>query len=79
MLATGGSICKAVELVLEQGVPESNIVIVNVMSSRFALNVVGEKFPQLRIVTAAIDETLNSQKYVVASKICSSNLSMISY
>ncbi|RVX66951.1 hypothetical protein B0A52_09075 [Exophiala mesophila] len=64
MLATGGSICKAVELVLERGVPESNIVIVNVMSSRFALSVVGDRFPQLKIVTAAIDETLNSQKFI---------------
>ncbi|KAK6003567.1 hypothetical protein QM012_009338 [Aureobasidium pullulans] len=61
ILATGGSICTAVDLILEQGVPEDRIIVANLITSRKAIQVVFDKYQKLRIVTAAIDEKLNAK------------------
>ncbi|OJJ38713.1 hypothetical protein ASPWEDRAFT_48879 [Aspergillus wentii DTO 134E9] len=58
MLATGGSIMKAVDVLLDKGVSQENIVLVNILASRKGLDIVAEKFPGLKIVTAAVDEEL---------------------
>ena len=62
MLATGGSVCKAVELLTGRGVAPERIVIINVMTSRAALARLAESCPKVSIVTAAIDENLTSKK-----------------
>ncbi|KAE8396385.1 PRTase-like protein [Aspergillus alliaceus] len=64
MLATGGSVIKAVETLLSHGVSEDSIVLVNVIASQEGLGVVSDKFPSLRIVTAAVDSGLTSKKYI---------------
>ncbi|OAL55162.1 PRTase-like protein [Pyrenochaeta sp. DS3sAY3a] len=64
MLATGGSIMKAVGIILERGVLEEDIVIVSVLASRQALGIIGETYPRLVIVVAAVDENLTSKKYI---------------
>lgn len=61
ILATGGSICTAIDLILKQGVPEDKIIVANLITSRKALQIVFGKFPKLRIVTAAVDEKLNAK------------------
>ncbi|KAI4854671.1 hypothetical protein E4T44_00016 [Aureobasidium sp. EXF-8845] len=61
ILATGGSICTAIDLILRQGVSEHNIIIANLITSRKALEVVFSKYPSIRIVTAAVDEKLNAK------------------
>jgi uracil phosphoribosyltransferase len=61
ILATGGSVCTAIDLIQRQGVPEQNIVIANLITSRKALEVVFGKYPSIRIVTAAVDEKLNAK------------------
>ncbi|KIW15823.1 uracil phosphoribosyltransferase [Exophiala spinifera] len=65
MLATGGSICKAVQLVLDQGTPEDRIVVVSIMASRTALNNMGASFPSVAVVTASIDQNLSPERYIV--------------
>lgn len=62
MLATGGSIMKAVRIVLERGVLEEDIVIVSVLASRQALGIISETYPRLVTVVAAVDENLTSKK-----------------
>lgn len=62
MLATGGSACKAVSILKEQGVRESNIIFVNVIASVPGLNVMTKQFPELTIVTAAVDNDLDDKK-----------------
>ena len=65
MLATGGSASKAIDLVIAAGVPENHIVFVNVVASHFGLDTLTKRFPQLNVVTAAVDANLTASKYVV--------------
>lgn len=62
MLATGGSVIKAVENLTSNGVPEESIVLVNVVSSQKGLDVISGKFPGLKVVAAAVDAELTAQK-----------------
>lgn len=62
MLATGGSICQAVQLVLDQGTPEHRIVVVSVVASQTALNNLEASFPSVAVVTAAIDQNLSPER-----------------
>lgn len=65
MLATGGSTLAAVQILLEAGVGEGNIVLVNFLASPEGLaNVCGEH-PELRIVTSSIEDRLNENAYMV--------------
>ncbi|EXJ62441.1 uracil phosphoribosyltransferase [Cladophialophora yegresii CBS 114405] len=64
MLATGGSVSKAIELVLEQRVPEEQIIVVNLIASARAVSLVSERFPKVMLVTAAVDKDLNSKRYI---------------
>lgn len=64
MLATGGSVIKAVETIRAHGVAEESIVLVNIISSQPGLDVVSRKYPSLKIVSAAVDRELNTKKWV---------------
>ncbi|OJJ69866.1 hypothetical protein ASPBRDRAFT_66931 [Aspergillus brasiliensis CBS 101740] len=64
MLATGGSVIKAVENLTSNGVPEESIVLVNVVSSQKGLDVVSGRFPGLKVVAAAVDADLTAQNYI---------------
>ncbi|KAL2004563.1 hypothetical protein VTN00DRAFT_3448 [Thermoascus crustaceus] len=65
MLATGGSASKAIALLKDQGVPESHIVFVNVIASVHGLDIITKQFPQLNIVTAAIDDDLDAKQRIM--------------
>jgi len=66
MLATGGSAMKAIEtLVSEFGVSPSNILFANMICCPEGLLSMATAYPQIKIVTACIDECLNDQKYIV--------------
>ena len=45
------------------GVPESRILFLNLLSAPEGIAAFKEKFPELRIVTAFVDEGLDSRKY----------------
>lgn len=62
MLATGGSASKAIELLKERGVQEEDMVFVNLVASRKGLDVLLGRFPNLKLVTAAIDNDLTKSK-----------------
>lgn len=65
MLATGQSAAAAIEVLLRRGVPEEKIVFLNVVASPEGLRLLGERHPRVKVVTGAIDEGLNSHKYIV--------------
>lgn len=66
MLATGGSAIKAVEILIEKyHVKEENIIFLNVVSCPEGLKNFTGRFPQVRIVTSAIDDGLNEHKYIL--------------
>ncbi|THH29553.1 hypothetical protein EUX98_g4629 [Antrodiella citrinella] len=54
MLATGGSAMKAVEVIMEAGVPEDRIIFINLISSPEGLKTFCTRFPSLRVVRAQL-------------------------
>jgi uracil phosphoribosyltransferase len=62
MLATGGSACAAIDVIKAQGVPEENIIFVNVLASQVGVERLFSRFPGIRLVTAAVDEHLTPTK-----------------
>ena len=63
MLATGGSACDAIELLREKGVKK--IKFLCIISAPEGLQKVNEKYPDVKIYTACIDDHLNKNKYIV--------------
>ena len=65
MLATGGSIMRAMQEISSRGVAPENIRIVSIVAAPPALQKLSENYPQLQIYTAIIDEGLNDKGYIV--------------
>lgn len=65
MLATGGSILKALEEVTNRGGNLEFIRVISVVASPIALQKLSQAYPSLNIYTAMIDEGLNSKGYII--------------
>ncbi|KAI0157492.1 uracil phosphoribosyltransferase-domain-containing protein [Xylariaceae sp. FL1272] len=65
MFATGGSAIMAVEVLKGRGVPEERIIFLNLIASPEGIENFAVKFPKLRVVTAFIDQGLDSRNYIV--------------
>ena len=65
MLATGNSAHAAVSLFLKKGIKIENLVFVCILSSPAGIDLLTAAFPDLKIITAKIDEGLNSKGYIV--------------
>ncbi len=63
MLATGGSVIDAVDLLKSKGVKK--IKVLCIISAPEGLKKVHEKHPEVKIYTAHIDKKLNKNKYIV--------------
>jgi len=65
MLATGGSAMKAVEVIMEHGVPEDRIIFINLVSAPEGLKRFTARYPSLKVVTGWIDDCLNERAYIM--------------
>ena len=65
MLATGGTALAAIQVLLDEGVVEENIVFVSLITVPEGIAVVHGRYPKVRIVTSAIDERLNENAYMI--------------
>lgn len=65
MLATGGTAVAAIQLLLEKGVREENIVFVTLLTVADGIAAVCDRFPRVRVVTSSIEERLNENKYMI--------------
>ncbi|KAF7318144.1 Uracil phosphoribosyltransferase [Mycena chlorophos] len=63
--ATGGSAMKAVEVLMENGVPEERIIFINLISAPEGLRNFCGKYPQVKVITGWIDEGLNEKAYII--------------
>ncbi len=63
MLATGGSATAAIELLRARGA--KNIRMINLVAAPEGISVVHEKYPEVDIYVASVDEKLNDHKYIV--------------
>ncbi len=65
MLATGGSIMRAMAEVVNRGVDPANVRIESVVAAPPALQQLSAAYPSLTVYTAMIDEGLNDHGYIV--------------
>jgi uracil phosphoribosyltransferase len=65
MLATGGTALAAIQVLLDNGVPEEHIVFVNLLSAPEGIAAVRERYPSVRMVTSSIEERLNENAYML--------------
>lgn len=65
MLATGGTIVAAIELLAGLGVTNKQIKVISAVASPPALQKLSEKFPGLQIYTGTIDPTVNEQGFII--------------
>ncbi|EQK97605.1 uracil phosphoribosyltransferase [Ophiocordyceps sinensis CO18] len=65
MFATGGSAIMAVQVLKARGVPEDHILFLNLIASPEGVSNFATQFPQLKVVTAFIDQGLDEKNYIV--------------
>jgi uracil phosphoribosyltransferase len=65
MLATGGSALMAIQVLLDAGVVEENIVFVNLLSAPEGIAAVCERHPRLKIVTSSVEQRLNENAFMI--------------
>ncbi|XP_047334349.1 uridine kinase-like protein 3 [Impatiens glandulifera] len=65
ILGTGNSAVKAISLLIKKGVPESNIIFLNLISAPQGVHVVCQQFPRIKIVTSEIESGLNKDFRVI--------------
>ena len=65
MLATGGTALAAIQVLLDKGVTEENIVFINLITVPEGIIAVCQRHPKVRMVTSAIDERLNENAYMI--------------
>lgn len=65
MLATGGSAVSSVELFTSLNVPQENISFVCLISAPEGIQTLHARFPNIKIITACIDNGLNQNGYIV--------------
>jgi uracil phosphoribosyltransferase len=63
MLATGGSLDETVAVLKEKGARQ--ITLVCIVAAPEGINRIQKRYPEVAIVTAAIDDHLNTQKFIV--------------
>ncbi len=65
MLATGGSVCKAIEVLKDHGVDEKKIIFVNLISVPKGIENFRKCAPGATIITGYIDPGLNEKAYII--------------
>ncbi|CAJ1960216.1 unnamed protein product [Sphenostylis stenocarpa] len=65
ILGTGNSAVEAISLLIRKGVPESNIIFLNLISAPKGVHVVCKSFPRIKIVTSEIEIGLNEDFRVI--------------
>lgn len=63
MVATGGSMCDAIDLIKSR--KPSKIITLNIIGSPEGLGIVSKNHPDIDIYIAQIDERLNENKYII--------------
>jgi len=65
MLATGGSALVAIQVLLDAGVLEENIVFINFLASPQGLERVTTVHPKIQLVTSSIEKQLNEHAFMI--------------
>lgn len=63
MLATGGSLIKAIEEIYRQ--KPKKIIVICIVAAPEGVKIIKEKYPDVKIYTASLDRQLNEKKYIL--------------
>lgn len=65
MLATGGTACEILKKLQKQGASLKKTIFVSMVCAPEGLEKVRAEFPEVKIITAAVDEKLNKEKFIL--------------
>lgn len=65
MLATGNSLIEAIKLYVDKSIPAQNIKVICIIAAPEGIENIQEKYPEVEIITAAVDSHLNEKGYIV--------------
>ncbi|MFC1842379.1 uracil phosphoribosyltransferase [Candidatus Dependentiae bacterium] len=65
MLATGGSLSMVISELKKAGAKEENIIVASVIAATQGIQALEIKYPNITIITVALDNELNEKKYIV--------------
>lgn len=65
MLATGNSLTEVIKLYTDKQIPQENIKVICIMAAPEGLANIQSKYPNVEIITAAIDERINEKGYII--------------
>ncbi len=65
MLATGNSAKETVGLFIKRGISIENIVFISILSAPEGLHTLTSNYPELKIVTGKVDNSLNDKGYIL--------------
>lgn len=65
MLATGGSILSAIQVLLDQGVEQARIVLLHALGCPEGLRAIEERYPDVKVVVGTVDSHLNERKFII--------------
>ncbi|XP_026480656.1 uridine-cytidine kinase-like 1 isoform X1 [Ctenocephalides felis] len=64
-VATGAAAMMAIRILLDHDVPESNVFVVSLLMAEIGVHSIAYAFPQVRIITSALDPEINENFYVL--------------
>ena len=65
MLATGGSVIKAMDILVKAGVKEDRVIFINLVCCAEGVAALHLAYPNVQVITSAIDPILDERKYIV--------------
>lgn len=65
MLATGNSLIEAIKLYTDKEIPVENIKVICIIAAPEGVSNIRAKFPNVEIITAALDSHLNEKGYII--------------
>ncbi len=65
MLATGNSLIEAIRLYADKKIPMSHIKCICIMAAPEGIENIQKVFPEVEIITAAVDEGINKKGYII--------------
>ena len=65
MLATGNSLLEAIKLYADKNIPMENIKVICIMAAPEGIKNIHEKYPNVEIITASVDESINEKGYII--------------
>lgn len=65
ILATGNSVCRAIQLLRDHEVPEDHIIVLTIIAAPQGIHKLYTKFPCVKLITSEVDENVSSDGTVV--------------